>query len=405
MEDDTGDAEVIEGATRAPRTFVMEGDPFSSLNSDADIDEAFIEMQQAFQKAQSPGQLRVFRVPLDENGNPAPKAQSHFFLASYQIDQYSYDELMAVLKARFMKPGETMTVRVCATRPNQRGYVINRMMTIVRESEPDTAPGGIGQLGDVLRMMQESNQKTSEMMERILTPKNEAQPQPVSKRDGVDTMIAIAGALTPLLTPLIAGMMNRPKPQSDLGGMIDAIVKLKGLASGETPAGEGDDNSTMALVKALGPGVINAFTEIAKRQPVAQYPAPLPPRALAPPRPVAVPTVAPPVESIPSAPVEAPISADTKPTEGNPMLKIIKEQLSELITLAESGTDPAAAAQLAGKLIPPQYDEQLLELIETPEAFKLVTALDPRCEKHAVWLEAWRATLLSQFEAEQGPGE
>jgi len=402
------DGELItDTPPREPRTFVMEGDPFSSINSDADIDEAFIDMQQAFQKAQQPGTLRVYKVPIDENGNALPKAQGQVYLASYAIDQYSYDELLAVIKSRFMKPGEEITVRVCASRPGVRGFVINRMITISREAEPDAnAPNAaFGQLGDVLRLMQENTQRNSEMMERILTPRSDGVAPTVPKRDGVDTAIALMGALTPLLTPLIAGMMNRPKQQSDLGGMIDAVVKLKGLATGEVQGGNDDDNSTIGLVKALGPGVINAFTEIAKRQPVQAggFPNPVPPRAIAAPRPVAIPAQRPPLEPVsspPSAPpIQQPVQNDQPISEANPMLKLLKEQLAELISLAESGTPADAAAKLAATLIPAQYDDQLLALIETPEAFKSVLVLDPRTSAHAEWLETWRVTLLAEFEA------
>jgi hypothetical protein len=374
------------------------------FGDDADTENAWSQWREDLKTSDAKGKIRVAKVPM-EDGAPNMNKRGQVQLFAVPHDQYNYDELLDIIRARFMKAGETICVRLTGMRVSgsSSGVVpFNRLLMLSKGSEP-VAPEGGTQLGEILQAMQNQQAAQATMLREILTPKTvESNP---NKRDTVDTMIAIAGALTPLLTPIIAGIMTRPKPQNELGSLIDAMVKMQSLRDGTATSNNEDDNSTMSIIKAVAPAGMQLLTALAQR-PAAQSQ----PVQRAAPDPRRIPLAAPvqntaekqdPVKVVENVTPKPAVSAGPMPSAGQEnadMFAALKPVLSNLVDMAKDNTPIPDTAKLLLGMLPEEYDEQLYNAVETPVAFARLALLEPRIKEHAEWFENLRVELLKEYQ-------
>lgn len=378
---------------------------------DADTESAWQQWGEDLKSANVKGVIRIAKVPMLDDGsgpNLTKKGQVQLFAVPH--DQYGLDELLDVVRQKYMKPGETIAIRITGMRQSgtHAGVVpFNRIVMVSRALESAAPSHETSNLGEVLKAMREAQEAQVKFMQDVLARRPE--PEKESKTSALETIQVIAGIVTPLLTPVIAGLMSRPKPQSDIGQMIDALSKLKGMTDGSSAA-ESDDSSLGGIIKAVAPSALQALSSLAQIQMaknVTQAPRPM----LAAPNPaprVAMPPPAQPIAPVVSTDPPAPAAGPPMPAAGltpemQAMIPVLTQTIDQCVTIAAAGGDPKETAQLLSDMLPETYDEQLYKLVETPASFKRLALLDSRVNDHAAFFEALRVALLALYTADDEP--
>lgn len=378
---------------------------------DTDTENAWSQWGEDLKTAQAKGIIRVARIPMNDDGSPNLTKKGQVQLMSVAHDQYNYDDLLDVIRNKFMKPGETMAVRLTGMRQSgtNAGVVpFNRIVMVSRSNEPlhGGAEERSTQLGEVLAAMQAQQTAQATMLREILAPKVAETHPP--KRDILETIAVIGGIISPLLAPVLAAMIARPKEKSDMAGMIDALVKLKSITEGGGNASsDADDNSTLGIIKAVAPAGLQLLAALASKntqQPVAQIPVAAGPKQLAAPRPLPSPKT---VESAaPVQPLEnvaAPTAVES-PIMGEPaMLAALKPVLIQLVDMAQANAPAKDTAELLADMLPEEYDEQIFNLVQSPVAFARLKLLNADVGKHADWFEALRVEMLKLYDDPDAP--
>lgn len=398
MASEAGDGVVIEG------TSARADNPLLPLD-DIDTEESWDQWIEDLKGSEATGTVQVYKLPIDSEGNPnMSKGAKQIFLMSCPHQQYSFEELILVVKTKFMLPGELATIRITGRRSGTRGVMFNRIIPVQREagtasSTPDAGGGNV--LG-VIQVMQNQTRQTAEMLERIMQGNREGPLQP--QKPASETIKEWAAILSPILAPALLALINRPQPKSDLEGLIGAMVKLKEL-TGDSGGGADDENTTLGIVKAVaGPGLqlLNTLAQnhgqnVPRR--IRHVPAGTKAPSLPPTNRVekGVPSNEP--TSVP--PVSNPTSAVT--SENDAMLAQLAPQLNELATLAEQGQDPAEVAKLVMDMLPQneEIDRQLYSIVADEKSFARLMMLAPRMKDHAEWFEKLRVALAAEFEEEK----
>lgn len=405
MASEAADGIVIEGNTRADN-------PLLPLD-DIDTEESWDQWIEDLKGSEATGTVQVYKLPIDAEGNPnMTKGAKQIFLMSCPHQQYSFEELISIVKTKFMLPGELATIRITGRRSGTRGVMFNRIVPVQREtgtasSTPDSGGGNV--LG-VIQVMQNQTRQTAEMLERIMQGNREGSLQP--QKPASETIKEWAAILSPILAPALLALINRPQPKSDLEGLIGAMVKLKEL-TGDGGGGGDDENTTLGIVKAVaGPGLqlLNTLAQnnrpgmpqvpgprrVRPIQPslTARQTAPIPPATGG--QPGGVPN-----ESQKQAPGTT--SVPTPPMEDDAMLAQLAPQLDQLATLAEQKQDPAEVAKLVMDMLPQneQIDQQLYGIVADQKSFARLMLLAPRMKDHAEWFEKLRVALVEEFEEEK----
>lgn len=397
------DAVVIEGTSRADN-------PLLPLD-DLDTEESWDRWIEDLKGSEATGTVQVYKLPLDSEGNPSmAKGARQIFLMSCAHQQYGFEELITLVKTRFMQPGELATIRITGRRSGTRGVMFNRIVPVQRETgnAPGVPESGGNVLG-VIQAMQAQNTRTNEMLERIMSGNRppDAPPQKPAS-ESVKEWLAI---LAPLAAPIVTAYLNRPAPKSDLEGLIGAMVKLKDL-TGDGGGSADDENTTLGIVKAVaGPGLQLLNTLAQNRTPVPQIPGPrrvrqVPPSIAAS---KAVPVSSPtgehpggvPAPSSESTPGTSSVPAPSKENEA--MLAQLAPQLDQLATLAAQGAEPAEVAKLVMDMLPQNddIDQQLYGIVSDAASFSRLAMLAPRMKEHAEWFEKLRVAMVAEFEEEK----
>jgi hypothetical protein len=386
---------------------------------DADSEAAWDGWISDLKRANGSGLIRAAKLPTDEQGNPLPNSKGQIQLGSWPHDQFDYDSLLAHIRMRFMKPGETIHVRITGTEPGKPGVKVNNIVSLQRDAPAVGTDAMTSQLGEVLTAMREDRAALTTTLQAILTPP--APPAaPVPGPSAMVVMKDIAAVLTPFFAPIIAAWIARPsKPQSDIGQMIEAVARLKDLSNGGSEGGSNDDNSIAGLVKAVAPSGLQLLNTLAQNQ---QRPAALPPPRGVPPAQVSARVVVPtapiaPVHSsaVPPAAVRAndgsdasvvpivhpaPVAPSAPPPishEDTSMLASLKPHLEELCNLADQSADAVEVAKLTLATLPPEFDEAIADLISNKENFERLRIICPRMTAHAAWFEMLRVTLETEI--------
>ena len=380
---------------------------------DLDAEQAWDEWGEALRNAESSGLVRVYKIPFDQDGNPLvnTKGARQVHLGSWEHQQYSFDDLCAMLRVKFMRPGETMAIRIAGITPGERGVKFNRILTLQRDAtEAPTAAHGGSEVQNVLRAMQETQAQTAAMMERILSPRVEMGPS----GQWLDTLTKVLGATAPIIAPALAALISRPKPKSEIGELISAMAALKDMAAGGDGSGNAEESTTLGIIKAVAPGALQLFTALATQQQAALVSRTqttarrLPPNAATARRPDQQPIPTAPAADVPAESAAAldTMSESTVPetsSENTAMLAQLKPQLEQLAELAAQGADPKETAKLVMDLMPSsaEMDDQLYKLVETPDNFARRALLSAKVREYREWFEALRVAILAEFEPDK----
>lgn len=387
--------EVRDAITLVPSDTVGEFGP------DGDIENAWDQWGEALRNSETPGTVRVAKIPMDAEGNPQANAKGQIQLGAFPFDQYDYDALLAHIRQKFMKPGETIAVRIMGFTSGSRGVQFNRIVTLQREAPQTHDSGGQSNLGEVLTLMQQSQNAQAQMLREILTPVASASQMP--QRNAVESLVDVVTKLGPTLIPLVAAWISRPtKPSSDLKGMIEAMVALQDLRG---DGSDRDSNQTMDVIKSVaGPGLQLLTTLAQARNNTPQLPAPIRPR---------LPPISAPVPNKVDASNAEAVAANRIPvTQSEPeiltpqnnevpnmaALAQIKEHLKELASLA-STTTPDEAATFIMSVIPADVDEQLYNVVSNKVSFAVLLKSSPEALAQKDWFERLRLAILREYEA------
>jgi hypothetical protein len=378
---------------------------------DSDTEKAWSEWGDNLKQSQTKGIIRVAKVPTNDDGTPNPIKKGQAQLFSFPHDQYSFDEVLDKIRLEFMEPGETICIRLTGVRTSASGHSgvvpFNRILSVTRSRLPGPLPTGDGsQLSDVLRQFREMSAAQGKVLQDLLA-RPAAEPPPQVKPAG-DIVKEWLGILLPTITPIALALIARqPKGGNDLTSMINALAQLKGLMPGENN-GDGDDNSTLGIIKSVAPQGLALLTELAKnRQPqaalVSQNQAPrvnpnqptrpaLPVTASDPTRPT---TVAP--DPVVRSPNPAELPTDPKQLEEQAMFNQLKPVLEQLAEFAEQNADIEQVAPLLMDMLPEAYDDTLYQSVSDPQKFARLKLLCPKMELHPQWWEALRVRILAEY--------
>ena len=404
---------------RAPITFEQAdlNDPSEQIGYDGDVEQAWEKWGEALHQSENPGTVKVAKLPLDEKGAPMVNVKGQIQLGAYPFDQYTFEELLDKVRSEFMKPGETIAVRLTGTSAGQVGVKFNRVVMVQRQSGHSE---NNSQLGEVLNAMQVAQQNQAQMLERILQPRGDAVRIDQSQNNQnnlVDSLVKLSPLLSPIIGALLSKIIAPAAPAAGgLNDMLSGLEKLMTLREMVSGGGnQNDESTTLGIIKAVAPQGLGLLTELVKNQAAQASP-----RQLSAPRLQNVAQIgnatnamAPHSDafSMPqshdaarppqSAPASIPEQSNTPETDT--MLAQIGPQIEQLALLAENGTPPAEAAKLMLDLIPSgdegiAIDDAIYNLVSNAERFGRLKYLSAKFAKHAVWFEELRVVLLKEFE-------
>lgn len=390
---------------------------------DEDTRREFDEFDAALRQASGPGTIRVFRLPLGEDGRPQHNS-SQVVLFAVPLGSATLEDIIARCKKSYMLPTENfLSIRLIGTMQGKKGTLFSKVVTIQRSREENAnlQAGGNESIAAILRAVQESTDKNMEMMRQIFSEQMQSRLQ-TPQRDPLELITTLIGALTPIVGALSA----RPAPAgASIVEQITALKALKDLSSdflGETSSGE-DGDSIGAILKGAAP-LLQSFAEVAKSMPRPAAPmvrANLqrrlvagPAAQAAPVAPTAAPAAAKPAPVVSPAPV-ASTSPDASATAVSPvqvspgdnqaMLMQLRPQLLALAEMAAEGADPVTAAEIALQSLPndEQVDEALYGLLSDEKCIEKLCTIQPAVKGQIEWFQKFRAAMLAQFVSEDEP--
>lgn len=379
---------------------IIQGDDMQApiYGDDSDTESAWSQWGEDLKTSQAKGVIRVAKIPTSEDGTPNLTKKGQVQLMSVAHDHYDYDGLLEAIRQKFMKPGETICVRLTGMRQSgsNAGVVpFNRIIMVSRGFETVPVGNDNSQLGEVLAAMQRSQESQAAMLRDILGPQSQSPDRAKPQRDVIETITVLSAAFAPFIAPVITGLMNRPREKSDLVGLIDAMGKMQALAAGKA-GGESDsdnDNSLGSIIKAVAPSGMQLLAALAQKNASAQ------PMQRPPSLPQAMSAAAGLVRDTTNVrpPIEIPPTQPAAPQEEPSMLAVLKPTLIQLVEMAEKNLDAAETAQLLSDMLPEEYDDQLYNLVSSPTAFARLKLLNSDIVKHDVWFEALRVELLKLY--------
>lgn len=229
------------------------------------------------------------------------------------------------------------------------------------------------------------------MLERLAAPRDNG-------------LVPLLAALTPLLTPLVAGLVQRKDPMDtarelaalmkpDAGergtvketiGAFRELMEVRDLLNPNGGGdGEGGEGRWFSLLEKVIPGALDVLkTEAAKRGvPLARVGAPaVPPAIAAPP--------APPVVAVPDpSPAEAPVSDEWSALE---------PYVARLAQMAANNKAPFGVMQTIVTIAPAPMVAAIRELVARDDAVPMLTHRFPALQPYT----AWTAQLVEEFRNE-----
>lgn len=370
---------------------------------DLDTEESWDSWIDDLKTSEASGTVRVYKLPLDSDGNPTmAKGARQILLMSCPHQQYSFDDLIDHVKLNFLQPGEMATLRILGTRSGHRGVMFNRMVPVQRAASganhsPESAGSNV--LG-VIQAMQTQTRQQTEMLERIM--RGERTAEPAAPKESIKEWLTV---LAPIAGPIITAWLARPAPKSDLEGLIGAMVKLKDL-TGDGGGSGNEEDTTLGIVKAVaGPGLqlLNTLAQNhgqnvphrIRHVPASAKTATLPPAN-------GVATSAASAQPVPESPPVPPASQSAA-SETDPMLAQLAPQLEQLAAMAEQGADPAEVAKLVMDMLPnnDDLDQRLYGLLSDTSSFARLKLMAPKMQQFSEWFEKLRVAMLAEFEEEK----
>lgn len=413
-----------------------------------DVEAAFYEWKKSFDDSESPGTIRAFRIPHDEQGRAGHSSGNQIRLGMWPVDQYDFDTLCDKLKREYMPPGDTlMVVRLIGTLSGKSGVRFNKLVTLQRANQPET-PGGTpkNEFADVMRSMQDSNERMMRLFQEMRGPvTNEGNAGGMSgMMQTVAMMRVLTEPMTQMMAPMMAALAGRPLPATAPGASMKETIETLMLMDkfmGRRGGGGNDEPDWMKLTGAVA-GVAKPLLEMAAaraaegtrtRKSLAAPTGPVQPVAQPPSQPVAPPTANPtpiaPVGVRPVAPssgvdlsqpsplpagslaqgvdINAP-STQLPAGEGN-MFAEYKKQVDALVDVARNGADPVAVAdaffdQTMMKLDDANYNG-LAEIVENESFVATIGIYNAQVKEYGAFFAALRTRLMERINDEDGSAE
>jgi len=418
---------------------LFEAVPADSVGQEDDIETAFESWKEGLEDSESPGHIRAFRIPLDDQGRASHNTPGQVRLGSWPIDQYDFDTLCTKLMREYMLPGETtMAVRLIGTLAGKAGVRFNKIVTLQRPN-PSTpalpAPAKDG-MADVMRAMQESNERMMRIFQEMKGGQDSGGGQSEMMRS-IAMMRVLMEPMQSMMAPILAAVAGRPVPapgpSSSMKETIETFMlmdKFMGRRGGSQGGDHAGGLSDVAQIATAVSGVAKPLLEMAvlskagemrtrKSRQSTEPPSP-PPAPMVSPQPATFqPTPAPHVGVDLSQPSPlsrgslepgADINAPSHMHVGNEsMFAEIKKQVDALAALASSGADPVAVAD--------RFFEDFMLAIEDDEAYgKLCAAIErdnfvstiaiynSSVTQRAEWFGQLRDQLLKRIKEEDSAG-
>ncbi len=346
------------------------------------------------------GYIKIWKVPLDAEGNPRSNSMQQALLTTVPLGTMSIDDVCNLVKRKFFRQGELrMTICVRGYQKGRRGHRFQNFLTLERENEAEAAPANstTGDVAAMLRLIQQQSEaaqaRTENFMREMMSMQLRAAPVATPTIDPIG-MLQQVGTMMTVFQGMFSGMM-RPagavlEAPDQMGNLIKQLGQLK-QAQNLLGMG-GNDNSeggALGIIKAIGPlaaPVLQMMAAQAQNRPMRRKQLPKQPAPTAPVKP---------------APVVEPAPAPLDPTLILPEESAVKlkDALNELCDMAEQTADPVAAAGLALDLLPDEYDAQVGALVSEPDTFlPKIKLLCPRTAQFPVWFEALREEMARAYE-------
>lgn len=372
-----------------------------------DLDAEFAAFRDSIaQDQQAEGFIKVWRLPLDKDGNARSNSMQQSELFTLPLGESSIDDLCDRVRRKYMRPDEfKITICVRGYQRGKRGIRFQRIMALERENtdEKPSANNTTGDVAAMLRLIQESSEaaqiRTEAFMREMMMMQRAA---PVSSAPvAIDPigMLQQVGTMMTVFQGMMSGMMRPPGEAGDpMSNFVRQLEQMKKVQSLLGVDGGGDkDEGTLGIVKALTPlakPVLEMLAAQAQAQPMRR-------RQL--PRPAPAPTPQPAKPAPKGAPVQpAPVSPPQRPEpeilpEENQVQ--LKDALNALCDMAARGDNAVTAARLALDMLPEEFDAQVGALVSEPATFlPKLKLLCPRTAGFPEWFEELRSEMALAFE-------
>jgi hypothetical protein len=390
----------------------------NDYNPEDDLGNSFEGWRAATEEAAVPGKISAWQIPMDNHGVPQPTAKNQIRLGAWPIDAYKFDDLCAMLVKDFMTPEKILCVRLIGSRTGERGNQFNRVVILRAPEGPanGASPGNNESLSGLMKTIQESNERTLALIQRM-------QPAPVQSDPNAELgrilqlSALINKPMQDLMTLLLPALIGRPAPAerdplAGLSGVVDLAAKLSDLkGGGGGEGGEGGPDWLQAL-KAVVPIAKPALEAIvaSRAAPVA---GPMPPQLAPPPAARgAPPPGAPRVDS--SQPTQPSSAPEARPPQGVSMGDIpsgdievfaqLKPQIDSLVQIAKDGGDPVGAANLLFEEmilpLPDDFYDKLGDMFSRDNLVNQLAVFHPAVLQYRDFFEKFRKQVDSRFEAE-----
>lgn len=404
-----------------------------------DVQAAFDQWRSGLEDSESPGSIRVFRVPLDAQGVASHSASGQIRLGTWPVDQYTFDTLCDKMVKEFMLPTESMmAVRLIGTMTGKAGVRFNKIVVLQR---PNTllGPAAGGTLAkdgvsEIMRAMQESNAAMFRMIQEMkgVTPATDGSGGMTQMMQTVAMLQAMNKPMTDMMGPMMAALAGRPLPGTSTGGGMRETIETMMLLDkfmGRRGGGGGNPEPDWMRVTTAVAGVAKPLLELAVAN-QAQGARTRKPQA-APAR-IAAPVQAAPMQAAPTPPAQpvtptihtapgvdlsqpsalpagslSPTGPDINapsshlPPEGQNMFAEMKKQIDALVEVARGGADPVQVGDLffdqsMGALSDEDYGK-LAAFIETDGFLKSLSIYNSQANEHAEWFGKLRAQLVKRI--------
>jgi hypothetical protein len=255
-------------------------------------------------------------------------------------------------------------LRLYATHPESRKFVV-RSSTRVKiaqsqnSSEPAALPNGLSQVLATIATGQQ--QMLNALVEMKQTP----------QKDPMEEMTKMLSMMTMMREAM--GITNQRQEKSSIGEIVSAIKELKGAASELAPDKEREPDSLMAML----PKVLEMVS--AGQQAQAQ----------------AIPMQIPSVQMPQSFEQPVPQNESIPENDVNIMTMVkLKSYLTSLTNLAEKNE----TIEVGAKFVYDNLPDDLIEIMELPNWFELLSGVAPAVKKHEEWLKKVRDSALKLFD-------
>lgn len=306
----------------------------------------------------SDNQARIFvsRKRLDSRGQPIGKKLFHCFECG--IDDHTFSQLVARIRDDY----GTGLYQIQGRDSNGR-FKFSKVIGVEAPKTDEDAPKG-DSMGEVINQFShalERNQERTEMMVREMA----------GNRGGFDVnnFVAIMGAVTPLLTPLIGKLFEKPESKSIVEQLTEIKLMQDTLGLGnDSEGGEANLYSLLGkTVEAFGAPIAQALTAASESDQLDD-------------------------DGVLRPRLEAPKPENAQ--EASNMAEDMKQQIGFLINNAKAGTPPKQFAEFLCDTLPDENLDQFFEFISAPDAVAKLITIEPAAREHQQWLDDVRAHVL-----------